>query len=103
MIELARKGTQFEILTAQAVENNFKRRLRAAGVRFFVMNDGMTPEARFTLVNACRSGAEKLAIARGTHPNHEITIFDNSSGPQIIGLAKDIVQKSKRSAVEDVE
>ena len=102
MIELAQKGTRFEIFTAQPVENDLKRKLSAGGVRFFVMNAESTPEARFTLVNADRSGAEKLAIARGTHPNHEITIFDNSSGPQIIGLAKDIVRKSKLSAVEDV-
>jgi hypothetical protein len=47
------------------------------------------------LVNAGRSGAERLAIARGTHPNHEITIFDNSSGPQIIALAKDIIRRTK--------
>jgi hypothetical protein len=102
MIDLARKGTQFEIITSRAVEDKLKNNLRAAGVRFFIMNDERAPEARFTLVNADRSGAEKLAIARGTHPNHEITIFDNSSGPQIIGLAKDIVRKSKSGAVPDV-
>lgn len=102
MVDLARKGTQFEILTSRAVEDKLKDKLRAAGVRFFIINDGGVPEARFTLVNADRSGAEKLAIARGTHPNHEVTIFDNSSGPQIIGLAKDIVRKSKRTAAPDV-
>jgi hypothetical protein len=102
MLELARKGTHFEILTVRAVDDKVKVRLRASGVQFFIMNDETVPEARFTLVNADRSGAEKLAIARGTHPNHEITIFDNSSGPQIIGLAKDIVRKSKRTAVPDV-
>jgi hypothetical protein len=101
MIALARKGTRFEILTAQPVETSLRNKLRQAGVRFFVVNDEGIPEARFTLINADRSGAEKLAIARGTHPNHEITIFDSSSGPQIIGLAKDIVRKSKRTAVEN--
>jgi hypothetical protein len=103
ILDLARTGTQFEIITAQAVERALKRKLSASGVRFYVMNDGAVPEARFTLVNADRSGAEKLAIARGTHPNHEITIFDNSSGPQIIGLAKDIVRKSKLAAAEDAD
>jgi hypothetical protein len=102
MVALARKGTQFEILTARPVEDNLKHRLRAAGVRFFVMRDDSVPEARFTLVNADRSGAERLAIARGTHPNHEITVFDNASGPQIIGMAKDIVRKSKDASVADV-
>jgi len=36
-----------------------------------------------------------LAIARGSHPDHEITIFDNNSGPQIVAMAKDIIRKSK--------
>jgi len=102
-MELAKKGTRFEILTVQAVDPALKKKLQDTGVRFFLVKDDVVPEARFTLVNADRSGAEKLAIARGTHPNHEITVFDNSSGPQIIGLAKDIVRKSKRAAVEDVE
>lgn len=102
MIERAQKGARFEIITAQHVSSDLKRTLRAAGIRFFVLDDGVIPEARFTLVNGDRSGAEKLAIARGTHPNHEITIFDNGSGPQIIGLAKDIVRKSKAVANEDV-
>src|ERR1700683_2445586 len=102
IVELAQKGTQFEILTVRALEEKLKNKLRVAGVRLFIMNEESVPQARFTLVNADRSGAEKLAIARGTHPNHEITIFDNSSGPQIIGLAKDIVRKSKRTAVLDV-
>jgi hypothetical protein len=102
MMKRAEKGARFEIITAQSVDVELKERLRKAGVHFYVTNDGTVPEARFTLVNADRSGAEKLAIARGTHPNHEITIFDSGSGPQIIGLAKDIVRKSKQMANEDV-
>lgn len=56
------------------------------------------PEARFTLLNSGRSGAERLAIAKGVYPQHEITIFDNYSGPQIIGMAKDIIRKSEEIA-----
>ena len=65
------------------------------GASFIVTKESVSPEARFTLVNGDRSGAEKLAIARGVHPDHEITIFDNNSGPQIIAMAKDIIRKSK--------
>ncbi len=66
------------------------------GASFIVTNENTLPEARFTLVNGDRSGAEKLAIARGVHPDHVITIFDNNSGPQIIAMAKDIIRKSKK-------
>jgi hypothetical protein len=67
-------------------------------VIFYTTGEDSPPEARFTLVNGHRSGAEKLAIARGGHPEHEITIFDNNSGPQIIAMAKDIIRKSKALA-----
>jgi hypothetical protein len=91
----ARSGTRFEVITSQPVVAGVREPLEAVGVRFFVTGPHDVPEARFTLINADRSGAERLAIAKGTHPNHEITIFDSNSGPQIIGLAKDIVRKSK--------
>lgn len=86
-------GLRIEIITPQPVSKDIKNAL--LGANFIVTNDTLPPEARFTLINGDRSGAELLAIARGTHPNHEITIFDNSSGPQIIAMAKDVVRKSK--------
>jgi len=95
IIRRANTGTHFEIITSQPVMLAQREPLAAAGVRFFVTDSQHAPEARFTLINANRSGAERLAIAKGTHPHHEITIFDSNSGPQIIGLAKDIVRKSK--------
>jgi len=94
----ARSGTQFEIITSQPVEGALRQRLQAAGAKFYMTGADDVPEARFTLINSNRSGAERLAIAKGTHPNHEITIFDSNSGPQIIGLAKDVVRKSKAHA-----
>ncbi|HTZ96304.1 MAG TPA: hypothetical protein VMB18_07905 [Terriglobales bacterium] len=95
IVERAKTGTRFEIITSQPVVPLVREPLEAVGVLFFVTGPNDVPEARFTLINADRSGAERLAIAKGTHPNHEITIFDSDSGPQIIGLAKDIVRKSK--------
>ena len=92
---MARKGTLLEVITPEEVAPDIRESLSDAGVIFYVTNEESPPEARFTLVNGHRSGAEKLAIARGGHPDHEITIFDNSSGPQIIAMAKDIVRKSK--------
>src|SRR6266481_469204 len=91
-------GTRFEIITSQPVITVLRAKLEAVGVNFIVTGPHDIPEARFTLINSDRSGAERLAIAKGTHPHHEITIFDASSGPQIIGLAKDIVRKSKAMA-----
>jgi hypothetical protein len=94
----ARSGTRFEVITSQPVVTVLRESLEQVGVRFIVTGVQDIPEARFTLINADRSGAERLAIAKGTHPNHEITIFDSNSGPQIIALAKDIVRKSRKLA-----
>jgi hypothetical protein len=94
----AREGTSVEVITPNPVEDDIRKDLEQAGIRFFVTNEDSTPEARFTLVNGNRSGAERLAIARGSHPEHEVTVFDNHSGPQIIGMAKDIIRKSKERA-----
>ncbi len=92
---MAKNGTRLEIITPSAVAEDIKTPLAEAGVSFYVTGEDTPPEARFTLVNGHRSGAEKLAIARGGHPEHEITIFDNNSGPQIVAMAKDIIRKSK--------
>ncbi len=86
-------GTRIEIITPKEVPDGVKSNLQ--GASFIVTDEDSPPEARFTLVNGERGGAEKLAIARGVHPDHEITIFDNNSGPQIIAMAKDIIRKSK--------
>ena len=94
----AREGTSVEVITPIPVEDDIRNELEREGIRFFVTNEDAAPEARFTLVNGNRSGAERLAIARGSHPEHEVTIFDNHSGPQIIGMAKDIIRKSKEKA-----
>jgi len=91
----AREGTAVEVITPGLVDDDIRKDLERAGVRFFVTNEDVPPEARFTLVNGNRSGAERLAIARGSYPEHEVTVFDNHSGPQIIGMAKDIIRKSK--------
>lgn len=87
------RGTSIEIITPGAVPEVLREKLK--GASFIVTKEQVSPEARFTLVNGNRSGSEKLAIARGVHPDHEITIFDNNSGPQIIAMAKDIIRKSK--------
>ncbi|WP_373388541.1 hypothetical protein [Pseudomonas alcaligenes] len=98
IIEMARNGTLLEIITPSEVDTDIRGPLSEAGVRFYVTNEKLPPEARFTLVDGHRSGAERLAIARGGHPEHEITTFDNNSGPQIIAMAKDIIRKSKELA-----
>lgn len=95
IMEMAKNGTLLEVITPMAVSEDIRKPLEEAGVVFYNTKENLPPEARFTLVNGNRSGAEKLAIARGGHPGHEITIFDNNSGPQIIAMAKDIIRKSK--------
>lgn len=94
LAEKARQNIRVEVVTAEPISPSIKKPLTEAGVRFYEVTDGV-PEARFTLLNADRAGAERLAIARGVHPDHEITVFDSSSGPQIIALAKDIARHTK--------
>jgi hypothetical protein len=89
-------GGSIEIVTPSEVPDALMNAL--PGAQFIVTEEENAPEARFTLINGNRSGSEKLAIARGVHPEHEITIFDNDSGPQMIAMAKDIIRKSKRLA-----
>lgn len=92
------KGISIEIITPKEVVQNCKlNKLKEHGVKFYSTDSSSPPEARFTLINADRAGAERLAIARGVHPDHEVTIFDSNSGPQIIAMAKDIIRKSKES------
>lgn len=95
IMTMAKNGTLLEIITPQIVSDDIRVSLEEAGVKFYITNENIPPEARFTLVDGHRKGAERLAIARGGHPEHEITIFDNNSGPQIIAMAKDIIKKSK--------
>jgi len=90
------QGIRVEIITPKSIEDDFKNKL--SGAIFIVTGETISPESRFTLLNGERTGSERLAIARGVHPYHEITIFDNSSGPQIIAMAKDIIRKSKAIA-----
>ena len=53
--------------------------------------DTFKPNARFTIINRGRAGAEQLAISTGTNKEHEIYIFNNSDHPYMIALAKDIL------------
>ena len=92
---MAPNGNMLEIITPSVVAEDIRVSLEGAGVKFYVTKENMPPEAKFTLVDGHRSGAERLAIARCGHPDHEITIFDNNSGPQIIAMAKDIIRQSK--------
>jgi hypothetical protein len=91
----ARQGKRFEVVTPKPVDEKVRTPLEQIGVHFIVTNESNPPEARFTLVNAGRAGGERLAIARGTHPDHEKTVFDSNSGPQMIAMARDIIMKSK--------
>ncbi len=86
-------GIKVEIITNQIMDEKIK--LKLPKVDF--LSTKSSSISRFTLINGNRSGAEKLAIAKGNYPQHEITIFDNTTGPQMIGMAKDIVKLVKGS------
>lgn len=94
----ARAGVSVEIITRIEVPAEVHDEISESGVKFSLSGDGRPPEARFTLINEDRAGAEVLAIARGVLPKHEITLFDNDSGPQMIAMAKDILRKLRSGA-----
>src|SRR5262249_7627333 len=89
----ARAGGNIEIFTRVPVDQALASQLAATGVQLHTAASSEPPKARFTLINADRSGAEQLAIATGVHPEHEVLVFDSRSGPQIIALAKDITNR----------
>lgn len=86
-----KKDVLFKIITAQDLPDSLKAKLPSNNIEYYVTKL-LPPESRFTLLNSNRTGAERLAIARGTHPDHEISVFDSNSGPQVIAMAKDIVR-----------
>lgn len=90
-------GTKFKIYIPQPEKNNQQNitKIKECLSDDLVIHNTKAPEARFTLINYGRSGAEKLAISEGTYPDHNISIFDHSSGAQIIGMAKDIIRQLK--------
>ena len=100
VLAVANGGTLIEVVTPKQVSDDVRLPLTEGGIRFYVTGEDVPPEARFTLFDGNRSGAERLAIAKGAYPEHEITIFNSNSGPQIIGMAKDIIRKSKAMSNE---
>ena len=98
VLKEAKGGKHFEFITSSQLPSLLETQLKSVGVSLYVIEESERPEARFTLINSGRAGAERLAIAKGTHPEHEITIFDNDSGPHMIAMAKDIIRKSKNLA-----
>ncbi len=96
LISKAKNGIKIDIFTPK--ELNGEQILQLNGINFYVTNEDNAPEARFTLINGNRGGCERLAIARGNYPDHEITVFDSYSGPQMISMAKDIIRKSKEQS-----
>ncbi len=96
LVEKLKRGIRIEIFTPNALDPMLKEQLK--GIIFYETNEETPPDARFTLINGDRGGCERLAIARGNYPEHEITTFDGYSGPQMISMAKDIVKKCKEQS-----
>ena len=88
-------GGLVDVVIPGEVDEDIRKPLEEAGVKFFVTGEDVPPKARFTLINGNRGGAERLAIARGAYPDLEVTVFDSNSCPQMIAMAKDIIRKSK--------
>lgn len=91
-------GTKFDLIVKRIDNAEHRQNLIDIGVKLYIISDDSSPESRFTLINGDRRSAERLAIAKGSPPEHEITIFDSNSGPQMIGLARDLIRQYKKSA-----
>ncbi|MCL2185544.1 MAG: hypothetical protein FWB86_06795 [Treponema sp.] len=96
--EKIKEGLKIEIITPQPIKKEIINKL--PGVDFIVSNDTNPAEARFILINGNRRGSERLAIPNDVHPDFKTTIFDNISCPQIIAMAREIINKSKRRLLE---
>ena len=97
---LLKKRVRIEVFTTVEVVDQARSELEELGIEFYATQDSNIPEARFTLINGDRAGAARLAIASGSHPDHEITIFTNRSGPQIIAMAKDSIRSLRKARDE---
>ncbi len=66
-------------------------RLGQAGATVLVHPSGMAEFPRFTLLNRGRLGGRRLAIASGAIPNHRISVFQEEHHPQVIALARTLI------------
>ncbi|NJM10969.1 MAG: hypothetical protein HC889_02840 [Synechococcaceae cyanobacterium SM1_2_3] len=96
LTEIQKKGKQVEIFTNKKLPLSVIEKICNASL--FLVEDSIPPKARFTLLNERRFQSAKLAIARGTHPTHEIIIYDAVSGPHILNMACDLVSKAREKA-----
>jgi len=86
---LVKNSTSVDIWIGKTVVGN---KFESLGMNVKHYNlDTYKPNARFTIINRGRAGAEQLAISTGTNKDHEIYIFNNSDHPYMIALAKDIL------------
>lgn len=86
---LVKNSTSVDIWIGKTVVGN---KFESLGMNVKHYNlDTYKPNARFTIINRGRAGAEQLAISTGTNKEHEIYIFNNSDHPYMIALAKDIL------------
>ena len=86
---LVKNSKSVDIWIGKNVNGN---KFKALGMNVKNYNlDTYKPNARFTIINRGRAGAEQLAISTGTNKEHEIYIFNNSDHPYMIALAKDIL------------
>jgi len=88
------EGLKIEIITPKPIKEETIKNL--PGVDFIVTNDPNSAEARFVLINGNRRGSEKLVIPNNIHPYFETTLYDNISCPQIIAMAREIINNAKR-------
>jgi len=88
------KGSSVEIITPKPLSSILQEKLSKASL--IVTGSDLPPMARFTLINANSPANMQLAISLDAHPNHQIVVYDNSSGAHIISLASDLVKNYRR-------
>lgn len=94
LIEKSLEGNYVSILTNYEPQNC--ENLKNSGVEFINnISASYTPNARFTLINSARQGAEEVAISVGNFPNHKVYTFNGQNSPYIIAMAKDIIALMK--------
>ena len=97
------KNMDVEIITDKEAPGKLKKQLK--NVTFINYdNMGHNPQARFTLINRNNDnrGSTLLVVGQGDKNNHKITEFSYQKNPQVISLALDFVEMSRKRQVSAI-
>ena len=85
-------GIQIEIIVSD-IQANLENELKSHHALIYKRE--LRPMSRFTVINSSKPNAAKLAIAKGSIPNHMISVYTYNDNSHIIDLALDMICQTK--------